>query len=324
MLNFLVDMLRLETRVDFEDIERFFDERLIFNPYVEQYLRNGIQDYRYNFKINETYSYATPFGAVNGENNFFVAYKHNSEITYKRRFNLIIEYNPNKCNTGEGLLHLILDRYFKRLAHINVKSCDVCCDMFDIGIDDVSYDLNRKTTRKDYITAKGHTIYLGERASHGQVKIYDKGAEQKTDKKWTRWETTLKLNNSITFAHLLSGLVTNDIINANLPTVYIGDNGQLGCDDIIIKCAVNAIKTGFAKLSDFTYHQRKKIKPYLADTALYTIGNKEMPLIIDAIVTYLKKYVNEFNIGEYRRPSDIVLSILNAQNEPKFQQLGFM
>ena len=125
--------------------------------------------------------------------------------------------------------------------------------------------------------------YLGKRGSNGRLKIYDKAAEQKQpDRICTRWEATLKFKN-LTMHDFLIGKVTVKDVNANLPTVYIGENGFANSDNIMIKCASYAVRAGYVKLADFTRYLRKQITPHLEQGALYTVGNADLPDMIQAV-----------------------------------------
>jgi hypothetical protein len=102
-----------------------------------------------------------------------------------------------------------------------------------------------------------------------------------------------------------------------LPTVHFGNNGFIGGDDMILKCAVNTIKNGGAKLADFLPYRQKQIKPYLEGGALYTIGNDELPHIIQSVNTYLLKYVQMFGIKGYEK----IISNINDNSKPAYEQL---
>lgn len=327
MLNFKVDMIRMEVRADKDDVEHYFGIIFTDNPYVKHRMRSKIRDYRHSFEIHETYKTETPFGNVEGRNNFIVLYQHNSEKANKQRYNLVIEYNPNKCNTNEGLLKLVLVRYYMRLERVKLKSCDICCDIEGVDIDTVTYQRNGKSIERTIRGPKGRTIYIGKRGTHVQIKVYDKAVEQKKYGVLTRWETTLKFHDASVGIFLIDEYDKDDceIFKINLPDVYLGDNGKLDdVEDIMIQCAVYAVKTCHKKMSQFTYYHQKKIKPYLTSTSLFTIGNSNIPEIINAIVTYYVEYIKQFDLKEYIDKSNVIRRIMQAQNEPKYIQLGFM
>jgi len=277
-------------------MEQFANQSLKYNTNSHHYLGRSISEYGHNFKIREPYFIDTPSGKMRCENNFWLGLQHNSESTNQATTTLVIEFNPNKCNINRGLLNAVLSRFFRFPQNIQIKSLDICRDFNDIDINAVTYDKNRKSHEIIYNTAQGKTVYLGKRSSNGRVKIYDKAAEQKQpDMVCTRWEATLKLKD-LSMHDFLLGKVTADDINANLPTVYIGENGFVSSDDIMLKCATYAIKTGHVKLADFTRYYRKQITPHLEQGALFTVSNTDLPDMIQAVRAYLKDYYSLFEL----------------------------
>jgi len=262
---------------------------------AHHYLGRSISEYKHNYIIRESYYVDTSFGKMRNESKFWVGLQHNSERTDQDKTTLVVEFNPNKCDLKNGLLNHVIERFaYTPPEGVAIKSLDICRDFEGIGINSVTYDKNRKSHEIIYNTAKGKTIYLGKRGSNGRVKIYDKAAEQKQpDKICTRWEATLKFKN-LTMRDFLHGKVNVEDINTNLPTVYIGESGFANSDNIMMKCASYAVKTGYVKLADFTRHLRKQITPHLEQGALCTVGNADLPDMIQAIQAYFKYYESQF------------------------------
>lgn len=317
-MEFNVDMLRMETKVKTTDFY-YFMSCLSGNPSIEFYLGKGIKNYRYNYLISESNHHSTPYGDINDTYSFYLGFLHNSEKLNKFYHNLVIEYNPAKCNVSEGLLNLILKQYFSRLEFVNFKSCDICCDIFGIDMNSVTFYRNRKNNEMYIRSQSGETYYIGSRNSDGRVKIYDKAAEQKKDDKWIRWEATIKPDEVFTVAYLITDFepLINEFFETNLPTVYFGDNGSIDlCPDILLKSAVYSIKKGYLKLNDFNGYYRRKISPVLSSTALYKISNDNMPDIIRTIVDYYRSYVFLLGLDGYKNKKDIIFSIVSAQSPP--------
>lgn len=311
---YLLDKLRLRIKVLNSDFERFANRELMGSPYVDMYRSVRHKDYRYNFTIKEFYETEIPFkGDSEGVNNFYLGYEHNSERRGKRKYDLVIEYNPNKCDTRYGLLHRILDLFYWRLSYVDVMGVDICRDFDGVDISNIAYAPGKKRTEKDFRTVSGRTMYIGERGSNGATKIYDKAAEQKltNGEILTRWETHLVPPSETTVVFFLIGEVDSEFLGVDLPTVYVGENG-LTAPDTDMRCYLYGLKNGPFKLSDFSYYKRNKIKPYLDAAALFTVGNDDMPEIIRAIETYFKQYVNEFEIEAYKDTKYVISQLIQT------------
>ena len=287
-----VDMIRLLVMVEIKIMELFVEQYLYDvmcdNPCVTYSCGKKLKDFQETFNVQETYTINTPLGTENGENRFWLGFKHNTEKFNREKASLVIEFNPNKCAENVGLLYTVLNRFYSNPRAIAVKSCDICRDFDGIDIDTVTYEKNRKNQEIIFNTQKGRTRYLGKRGGHGTVKVYDKAAELKqVGQVRTRWEATLRFKN-LYVQDFLNNKIKVDDINANLPTVHFGDKGFADCNNMMLKCAINAIKSDSAKLADFSPYMQKQIKPYLERSALFTISNKDMPEIIQSLQVYLK------------------------------------
>ena len=288
--NYSVDMIRLLVMVKIKAMDLFEEKYLFCNPCVTANYGSRIKDFEYSCNVKETYTINTPSGTEEGANRFWLAYGHNTQKNnpFREKAGLVIEFNPNKSAENVGLLYTILNRFYRNPKAVAVKSCDICRDFDGIDIDTVVYDRNRKNHEIIFNTPKGRTRYLGKRGGHGTVKVYDKAAELKqADQTCTRWEATLRFKD-LSIHDFLTDKVKVEDIKANLPTVHLGDSGFMGGDDMMLKCAVNSIKAGTAKLADFSLYMQKKIKPILERGALFTISNEDMPEIIQSLQVYLK------------------------------------
>ena len=288
--DYSVDMIRLLVMVKIKTMDLFEEKYLFCNPCVTNNYGRRIKDFEYSCNVKETYTINTPLGTEKGENRFWLGYGHNTEKNneFREKASLVIEFNPNKCAENEGLLNAVLNRFYYNPKVVAVKSCDICRDFDGIDIDTVVYEKNRKGQEVIFNTQKGRTRYLGKRAGHGSVKVYDKAAESKqADQICTRWEVTLRFKDLYVHDFLTNKIKVADI-NANLPTVHFGHNGFANCKKMMLNCAIDAIKSGGAKLADFSLHMQKQIKPHLESGALFTISNADMPEIIQSLQVYLK------------------------------------
>lgn len=312
-MNFSMDMVRLEVLEKVCNFDMFCKIYFSKSSDVEEWICNDIKAYKHNVKIEESFELGLPSefldkkrpGRPLGVNKFWLGYWHNSEELKgcghhkKSSHKLVIEFNPNKCDIREGLLNKVLKMFFSDYIKVSLKSCDICLDLHGIHIDDMVYSKELKRRVVDYMDNGGRTMYFGERGSNGSVKVYDKAAEQKADKVWTRWETTLK------FSELPLGLAYRGAfkISGSLPTVYFKrpfDYDSLDVD-AKLKSALICVHKGYMKLEDFDYRYRQKIKTHLGDTSYIVIDETVKPDIHKTIVTYFVEYARVFDVVREKR-----------------------
>jgi hypothetical protein len=297
---FSVDMVRMQTIIYDDIFQRFHNEYLACNSAVNYYNKTRLQDYYHNYKINESYDLNLPVefeetenGFSVGQNNFYLAFYHNNEQRSKFRHNLVIEFNPNKCSICDGLLSVIINRFFNDLSEIQLKSCDVAIDLFDIPIDNMVCSKGLKRSVYDFNTTKGRTLYIGERGSHGRIKIYDKAKERGIkDKIWTRWEVTLKLD--LYLAQIINNLIDFEV---NLPVVYFMDNMDMNSLEPKLRSAILCITNDLMLIDDFKWDFKQKIKAYLGGMSSLKIDDEVKPQLIDTIITYFKSYSSSLHMN---------------------------
>jgi len=300
-MNFSVDMVRLVVPVRMGDFVTFCNQYLSIHPAVKEYHSFRPKDYRYNYSVEDDFLYIKDYGIMTdfGEvtcNKFYFAYQHNMEEVSGsdlKKYNLVLEYNPNKCDITRGLLSKLLHRFFNDEQKVRFVSCDICCDFENLTMDNVVVDMKYKQTFVDYRMNGGRTFYVGKRGSNGQVKIYDKAAEQKMkDKVLTRWEVHLTFDDL--YMNMILGRAV--VVKECLPTVYFGGGQEKLIEDVKMRCCVMAIKEGYANLKEFSRPYREKIKPYLGDTAQVVIDNTNCKELRETIITYCYGLCKELNI----------------------------
>lgn len=280
-----LDMIRLQTYVSSDVFMSYANSVLAFNSFVEYFESFRAVAYRHLYSISENGFEASPFSddlVCIYENNFILAYRHNTENSSKSKFSLVIKFNPNKCNIREGLLFDILNRFYADVSNVDVKSCDFAIDFKGISIDNVLWDKKRKQREVVYKGNQGKTIYLGERGSNGSTKIYDKAAEQKINGDWSRYETTVKFD-LLPFSDCFSKDKID--ITAKLPTAYFVDYSSIDCD-IKLKCCLMCILRGDFVLSDFPKYLRKKITDIL--------NCKSVTVVDDSCISSFKGVLSDF------------------------------
>lgn len=176
-----VDKIRLKTYISyslFTEIEFRFDT--FWSEYVERKWTSGRAFnffYNYSIKVDEDVS-------------FYFGFLHNTEkreLNESLKYNLTVEFNPNKVQDNKILLY-ILDLsgewYLKRL--------DMACDL-KVNILDIIYD---KGLKRSIMTISNgfddKTYRIGK--GNGHVKIYNKKKESNLDIDYdlTRVEVTME------------------------------------------------------------------------------------------------------------------------------------
>lgn len=169
--------LRVELPKDFVElcIERFSNE-----PNCEYYLRSSIKEHRHNFRFQDYSSF--------GKCSFWLGIQHNSR-GHSPLVDLVLEYNPNKCN-GSKLLDYVLSNFYSNNSHVEIRKMDLAVD-----IPTNILNLRLYKDRRDLsIIDKGSdnkTYYVGARGSEGHIKLYNKTRESGLDYCLTRYELTI-------------------------------------------------------------------------------------------------------------------------------------
>lgn len=285
-----IDMLRLNVRVLYDDFIRFANIYFSESTSVEFYESFKSIGYRYNYTISEVVY--LPFD-LTSSNNFYVAFMHNMTGTSRVKFDLVIEFNPNKCDISCGLLNLILKTFFNDFFQIDIKSFDLAVDFKGYSIDSLVYDRQFKRRELDYRSNGGRTLYLGERGSHCSCKIYDKAAEQKLDCLWTRVEYTLKPK--ISFFCVAKKDFDFDF---NLPIVNFLDL-EFNNIDIKDKCILLCIMRGDVQLSDFSRKVKDRLKKIIYSCTSVSVGNNCRDIFLNCLYDWVFYYQSVIDSNTY-------------------------
>ena len=284
-MNYSIDMIRLSVKVPILKFNRFMSA-IDYSRY-EEYRRSNLKEFRYNFKISDTFILEDEFYS------WYLAYQHNTEQLSAHRlsaYTLVIEFNPNKVSYNCKILSYVLKTFFTVPKEVKLVSCDVAIDLYNVHIDDVLFDKNRKRKYMLFSGVEGKSIYFGNRGSNGHVKIYDKGAEQKSDKVWTRYEVHLTFKDL--YLHKILGHGFK--IDVNLPVIMFDSGQEKIIEDAKVKACLFAIRQGYMTINDFPRVFREKIKPYLEDTVSLKIDNGNIDEFHKIIITFIENYYNTF------------------------------
>lgn len=200
-----IDMIKLKVRVPIEDFQPFM-QSLMNNPQIEYWEKKQINSYRHNW----TYSVDVHSDIDRTKYSYYLAYRHNTEKP-GIKYNLVLQYNPNKCE-GDSLLAMIIDRFFLH-GKPEIVSADVAID-FPISIKHIVIDKGGKKVYKYFESPNnGVTHYFGV-GGVGQVRIYNKTAEAGLNYNLTRYEVQVGIDLLSTKINLLE-------VKMELPTVHI-------------------------------------------------------------------------------------------------------
>lgn len=278
-------MIRLSVKVPIASFNRFMSA--VDCSRYEEYRRSNLKEFRYNFKISDTLIFDDKFYS------WYLGYQHNTEQLSAHRlssYTLVIEFNPNKVSYNSKILSYVLKTFFTVPKEIKLVSCDVAIDLYNVHIDSLLFDKNRKRKYMMYCGTEGKTYYFGQRGSNGSLKVYDKGAEQKSDKVWTRYEVHLTFKDL--YLHKILGHGFK--IEVNLPVIMF-DNGQEKIiEDPKVKACLFAIRQEYMTINDFPRLFREKIKLHLEDAVSLKIDNNNIDEFRKTIITFIENYYNTF------------------------------
>lgn len=157
--------------VRLSDFQRFFDEAEYLERHglterVARWIGKGMSEYHYNVKVGD------------GEGAVMIQCKHNSARERQGRYDMRVEFNPQKISQ-EKRLALGLTHRFALIEGWTASKVDVT--LMDIAVD-LPFDPRRvmvisKTGREEN-RYRGDRYY-GRKGEHGRIKCYDKKRERK-------------------------------------------------------------------------------------------------------------------------------------------------
>lgn len=274
-----VDMIRLKVRVPSADVETFM-ARYSDNIEVSYYESLSFKKYRYNwnFKINSLFG-----GGVIG---FWIGFYHGSEKN-STSHNLVIEFNPNKCEEISYLWNL-LKHFYSNPKTVHCVSGDIACDM-PVNVLDVLYiPHGRRNTKTFNNGGDDITYYFGSRSDDGYIKIYNKSRELGlTDVDLTRYEVTRKFDFTLdqgSEIHMDWGCLVD---------INVIDNYQYDLNiDGTVKALIYAVMNGYP-LSNIPRKNKEKIKKILSESAGNTLESNEFDICLR---NYFKSLINNISI----------------------------
>jgi len=274
-----VDMIRLKVRVLSSDVEYFMAR------YSENIEVNYYEDRRFKkYKNNWRFSWNSIFGG--GVIGFWVGFNHGSE-KIGQAHNLVIEFNPNKCDEIPYLWH-ILKHFYSDSKKVYCVSGDIACDM-PVNILDVLYIPNGRRKTKTFDNGgDDKTYYFGVREDDGYIKIYNKSKELGLkDVDLTRYEVTRKFDFTLEQGKN-THMDWNCLIDINIIANYQYDL-SIGLTE---KALIYAVMNGYA-IKDLTRDYRTKIKKILSTSAGNTIESNRFD---ECLRNYFIRLTNDISI----------------------------
>lgn len=264
-----LDMLRLKTYVDYNIYSNldFYIRTYYSNEIKKNWITDRIMQFKYNWSIE-----------VEEGKSFYIGFHHNNEKKdeHEGRYNLTVEFNPNKIKDNPLLLHIL-----NLSGDWYIKSYDVAFDV-RVNINNLLWDMSGRNLEKiDNRGFDNKTIMLGK--GNGRVKIYNK-----------KRESDLNIIGDLTRVEISREVEDFEVRKINLfqyddmfPTIYLGNYVYSLSDyqDKTTLALLFAVQNGFP-IRDLTYTYRKKIQGMLQGGYKIEFDNKVVTELLQQTVKY--------------------------------------
>lgn len=216
-------------------------------PYVEEFQKYGFGGFKYNYAIHLT-----------EDATIYLAYMSNQELNCEgksisselTKWNLTIEFNPNKVKDNIFLLNIL-----KHNWGWVIKSVDLACDI-PYKMQDILLLKNPKHLSQTFEKNGIKTYVLG--VAPNRIKIYDKKFESNLDYDLTRIEFSVVID--LPLSNYL-----NYKFSVKCPSLCLNQY-QLDLQDLNIdiqtKCLLHCIDIGFININDLSRRLRDKVLKY--------------------------------------------------------------
>lgn len=264
-------MVRLKVEIPVKVFETIVKSQFDYEPNIKYKMMTSISAYRHNF-------YIEGYDMWGSKCSFWLGASHNSRKQSKDT-DVVIEYNPSKCEGNEVLAYL-LEYIYKDNKYVEVKSLDMAidipCNILDINISQ-SGNMSRRVFDNG---SDDKTYYFRKAKSNGALKIYNKKRESKLSYELTRYEITLNPNMYI--CDMAAYTVPEDLF---VPVNCLSEF-QLGVDiKGVDKILLLACMEHNEYLKDLDRRKRKKIEQLLAENCSIDFDYK---YIYTVILNYFK------------------------------------
>lgn len=237
-------------------------------PYAEEYCKFGFGGFKHNYAIHFAEGVT-----------IYLAFMSNQELNCEdksqsnplTKWNLTIEFNPNKIKDCAFLLNILKNNW----GWI-IKSCDFACDI-PCKMEDLLILKNPKHLTQTFERYGIKTIVLG--VAPNRIKIYDKKFESNLDYDLTRVEFSVVLD-----LPLMN--YKNYNFNCKSPGICLNQY-QLDLKDMDLdiqtKCLLHCLDIGFININDI---KSRRIKQKVRDYKM-----KKSPIEFD-VGSFNKTFIN--------------------------------
>lgn len=272
-----IDMIRLKTYLTYNDYNSLdFYLRTYFRDKIKRFwIDERKQCFKYNWSIE-----------IEEGRSFWFGFCHNSEEKLPEnmspKYNLTIEFNPNKLKKNSLLVHIL-----NLSGSWYIVRYDLAIDLH-INIKDLIFDKSCK--RKFKIISNGFedkTVYIGAAGSDKFVKIYNKKHESKLNitGDLTRVEITREVNS----------FDIRDIVfwqyDEAFPELYLNNYVYSLSDlyeakkDRTLYAVLYAVQNGYP-FSDLSRQYKQKIKTMLSGGYKIRFDNRTANNVLRQVILY--------------------------------------
>lgn len=250
-INYTVDMIRIKTEIEYSKFSYIeFVLKSCYSSIIKKYYNSfSITDFKYNYNLE-----------VCEGSSYWFGYMHNSQQAKmgsvsnpNTKFNLTVEFNPNKVKI-DGFLKFLIS--FVGL-NWTIKSFDMAMDLKLNILDLCGFDKKRYKDIRIFNSGYDNmTIYIGRSQNH--IKIYNKKIESNLDYELTRVEVSSKCDVDLSKFDMYK-------YNINLPEIYTNDYMFSFSDykDKTTLAVLFAVHSGYP-ISNLSRDYKEKIKKMLS------------------------------------------------------------
>lgn len=259
--SYCVDMLRLRCNITSETFERCVSSKLfIYKNSIETWTSTRICDFYHNYNYSDK-NCSFWFGFISNKEKSLSS--GSSLLNSKRKYNLTVEFNPNKVMDNRLLLDIL-----KCSSDWYIKSVDFAVDIETNILNIIGFDKSQKKCLMTYdCGGDDKTFYIGK--GNNRVKIYNKTIESELDYDLTRIEITRYFGEGDSLRSL-----KNWFYYGYFPELFLKDY-QISLDDLqgnkTLMAIVYAVNSGLP-LHDLSRDYKAKVKDFL---------QKKKPIEID-------------------------------------------
>lgn len=261
-----VDMLRITFKFNMDTYIKHKDgsvERVLGRDYFSQYLQH-LADYDTDYEIThydnfKAWGYRHLYVVACNEWSSTLSVGFERGTRKEDALHGFIEFNPNKVNGR--LLNALYAVLRDCVREFHLKRYDLAID-FECARSLCRLDINGLHSYELHFDNGSYTEYTGVRNSVGRVKLYDKQAESKLDYALSRLEYTLDASVDVNSMPAV-------LITAFQPSIDFELENLRGVEKALVGCLVEMDAPSRNRhLKDLNRRARKKIEPFLSETAL--------------------------------------------------------